>query len=100
MHMPSKDDNTNYIKTSHCFMTYRLKYLRCVKILMFQIFIYIVTIECAVPKIEDMPILQGVQLYDAVYYSCSKGFVLIGDDIRICLKSGDWSGSEPECLSK
>ena len=59
------------------------------------------TIECAVPTIaQGIPILQGVQLNDAVYYSCSKGLVLVGDDIRICLKSGDWSGSEPACQSK
>ena len=33
-------------------------------------------------------------------YSCFPGFLLSGDDIRICQKSGEWSGSAPTCERK
>ena len=30
-------------------------------------------------------------------YSCNIGHNLIGDDMRMCLETGSWSGSEPIC---
>ena len=33
-------------------------------------------------------------------YSCSTGYTLTGDDRRMCLESGLWSGSEPMCIGK
>ena len=33
-------------------------------------------------------------------YSCNTGYALTGDDMRTCLESGRWSGSEPTCTGK
>ena len=33
-------------------------------------------------------------------YSCKTGYTLTGDDVRICLDSGIWSGNEPTCTGK
>ena len=33
-------------------------------------------------------------------YSCNVGRVLTGDEIRICLETGRWSGSAPACTSR
>ena len=33
-------------------------------------------------------------------YSCRPGFVLEGEDTRVCNRSGNWTGSMPECRSK
>ena len=33
-------------------------------------------------------------------YSCDPGYGLIGDAMRTCLATGNWSGSEPTCTSK
>ena len=30
-------------------------------------------------------------------YSCNEGFVLVGNTVRICLITAQWSGSMPEC---
>ena len=35
-----------------------------------------------------------------VVYSCDPGFVLCGDENRICLSTGIWSGSVPDCISE
>ena len=36
----------------------------------------------------------------AVHYSCNGGFSLVGDVVRICMASGEWSGFIPTCKSK
>ena len=33
-------------------------------------------------------------------YSCNTGYTLTGDDMRMCMESGLWSGSEPICVGK
>lgn len=32
-------------------------------------------------------------------YTCNEGFTLIGDHIRVCLHSGEWTGNTPTCQS-
>ena len=40
-------------------------------------------------------------IYNSVAtYSCNTGYNLTGDDMRRCLESGFWSGSEPSCGGK
>ena len=37
---------------------------------------------------------------DAITYSCEAGTELQGPAIRVCLKTGNWSSDQPECLGK
>lgn len=30
-------------------------------------------------------------------YNCSSGFELVGIDVRVCMESGNWNGTEPIC---
>ena len=40
---------------------------------------------------------MGNELGATATYSCFPGYILAGDDIRLCLKSGEWSGAPPTC---
>ena len=33
-------------------------------------------------------------------YSCNPGYALTGDDMRTCLDTKSWSGSEPTCIGE
>ena len=33
-------------------------------------------------------------------YSCKLGYLLLGEDIRVCTETGEWSDEEPECVRK
>ena len=47
---------------------------------------------------EHGTLSQTNTIYESVItYSCDIGYNLEGDDTRICLESGDWSGGEPSC---
>lgn len=53
----------------------------------------------------DDPENGTVSVSDTTYtsvanYSCDPGFGLIGDAMRTCSGTGNWSGSEPTCTSK
>ena len=30
-------------------------------------------------------------------YVCDEGFGLVGEQYRVCLETGKWSGTEPQC---
>ena len=34
---------------------------------------------------------------DTCVFTCNNGYELIGNDMRICLPNGTWSGSDPVC---
>ena len=42
---------------------------------------------------------SGTAKGDTATYSCKTGFVLEGEDMRVCNHSGNWTGSVPECRS-
>lgn len=31
-------------------------------------------------------------------YECFNGYVLVGNEYRICQPNGEWSGVEPDCI--
>ena len=39
----------------------------------------------------------GTTFQQTATYSCSTGYNLVGDSIRTCIATGEWSGSEPVC---
>ena len=43
--------------------------------------------------------LSGTAEGDTATYRCKPGFVLEGEDTRVCNCSGNWTGSVPECRS-
>ena len=51
------------------------------------------------------PVNGSVDLPETVFrssatYSCDSGFLLIGNDTRVCQEDGQWSGDDPVCQSK
>ena len=53
-----------------------------------------VLIPLSFMKISESPNLHK----SVVEYSCNPGYELIGNQVRTCLASGHWSGSEPSCV--
>lgn len=43
---------------------------------------------------------QETKFHSVATYSCNMGYVLTGDEIRICIETGHWSGSAPACTSR
>ena len=37
---------------------------------------------------------------DMITYMCDEGYELTGNENRFCLRSGNWSGKDPECICK
>ena len=37
---------------------------------------------------------------ERAYYSCDYGYQLLGSFSRTCQLSGDWSGTQPTCISE
>ncbi|KAB5530866.1 hypothetical protein PHYPO_G00134270 [Pangasianodon hypophthalmus] len=42
---------------------------------------------------------QGYQIGSTVFYSCRKGYLLLGSISRTCLPNLTWSGMPPECIA-
>ena len=40
---------------------------------------------------------EGVSFGDKANHSCHYGYKLVGESVRKCLYSGEWSGEEPLC---
>ena len=53
---------------------------------------------------EDLPdifrgsvSLSGNSVGSTATYVCVQGYELVGDEVRICQNTGEWSGTEPSC---
>ena len=44
--------------------------------------------------------LTGNKVGSRANYYCDKGYKLVGDDHRVCLKTGHWGGKMPVCKRK
>ena len=45
-------------------------------------------------------VLTGTTLRSIATYSCSVGYVLVGEQTRTCQANGQWSGRAPFCRRK
>ena len=65
-------------------------------------FIVISVIDCGVlgDPTNGEVLLSSTTFNSAATYSCNTGYTLTGDDMRTCLQTGLWSGSEPMCTGK
>ncbi|KAF5897730.1 complement factor B-like [Clarias magur] len=54
---------------------------------------------CRDPGIPPGAIRSGAhfRIGDQVKYSCQSGMELLGSEVRVCLDSKEWSGSDPRC---
>ena len=44
--------------------------------------------------------VSGTTQNSVANYTCDPGYDVVGDDMRICLETGVWSGSKPNCTSE
>ncbi|XP_076332272.1 CUB and sushi domain-containing protein 1-like [Tachypleus tridentatus] len=60
-------------------------------------------VDCGQPTIVTNGrgfLMNGTTTYEAmVEYKCLPGFKMVGDPVRHCLSSGNWSGQEPICIN-
>ena len=65
-------------------------------------FHYISVIDCG--PLGDPPngevSVSSKTVNSTATYSCNTGYTLTGNDMRTCLETGLWSGSEPMCTGK
>lgn len=59
-------------------------------------------VECGPLDYPDNGIvnIDGTRVGSVATYTCTVGFVLVGDEERTCQTNGEWSGQEPVCNSK
>ena len=63
-------------------------------------FVCVTEIDCGVP-----PSFEGVQkrfegtttVNALAEYECSAGYIMAGNDFKVCQSSGEWSGGTPTC---
>ena len=61
---------------------------------------FFVVINCRslTDPINGRVMIDGTVFNSMATYTCNKGYTLIGEEIRICLGIGFWSGSDPICV--
>ena len=61
---------------------------------------FLIVVDCGTlpdPVYGQVSHMAKTTLGQTATYSCNPGYKLVGDNIRICHASGDWSGSAPTC---
>lgn len=60
---------------------------------------HITGVDCGVlnAPVNGQISLTGTTVGNQALYKCDRGFVLIGNDLRICQNNGEWSGVAPVC---
>ena len=60
--------------------------------------------EVVCPNIQSLAngrvSVEGFRFRRIVHYSCNEGYVLVGDNTRTCLETGNWSGEDPTCTPR
>lgn len=61
--------------------------------------IVVLVVDCGDPGAPRSGVreVSSTVFHSAVQYSCNHGYNLVGDKVRFCLASGEWSGSLPTC---
>lgn len=60
---------------------------------------YSLAVGCRDPGIPPGASRSGAhfRIGDQVKYRCQSGMELLGSEVRVCLDSKEWSGSDPRC---
>ena len=66
----------------------------------FVTFLILTVVDC--PSLTDpangsVTHTSGTTFGQTATYSCNTGYNLVGDSIRTCQATGEWSGSAPTC---
>jgi CUB/sushi domain-containing protein len=62
-----------------------------------------VRVDCKHPgsvQNGDVDVSRGTALGAKVYYTCDRGYKILGSGIRICGANARWSGTKPTCQSE
>ena len=43
---------------------------------------------------------NGTIAGSTAFYICDDGFVLVGNEARVCQSNGSWNGRTPQCISQ
>lgn len=59
-------------------------------------------ITCDEPKLTEFVIVDsGTRAVGAIAkFTCAKGRYMVGNDTRICMQNGHWTGKSPKCKRK
>ena len=78
------------------------RYVMCMYIIMYHMCIYLLltVVNCGNltnPVNGQLSHTAGTTFGQTGTYRCNTGYNLVGDNTRICLATGVWSGSAPTC---
>ena len=66
---------------------------------MLDVFLFSTVVDCGnlTTPANGQVTATGTTFGGTATYSCNIGYNLVGDSIRMCQASGQWSGSAPTC---
>ena len=73
---------------------------RCRNLRTCNIFLILTTVDCGPltdPANGQVDHTYGTTVEQNATYSCNTGYNLVGDSIRTCQATGNWSGGAPTC---